>query len=164
LKKAYIVYPGLGKTTLSNQNEKFSDIETKIFKDLSLSKYIGRKDYPNYRGQQINEFNPEYPNNRNEFAQKQLALGRTILLVPKQDSYDLLEVLGINDYCFIMPDKDKLKQLEQDYIARGDDLKYIKRNITERYEQVLEFAQQMEKEVIFIKSNEYLMDILIPLL
>ena len=160
MKKAYIVYPGLGKTTLSKQDERFSDIETKIFKDLSLAKYIGSKDYPNYRGQQIGKLNPEYPGNRDEYAKEQLALGKTVLLVPKQDSYDLLETLGIADYSFIMPDKGKLKQLEQDYIARGDDAEYIKRNLTERYDQVMKFAQQTGKEVIFIKHGEYLSDVL----
>lgn len=161
MKKAYIVYPGLGKTYLSNQNDQFADIETKIFKDLSLERYIGAKYYPNYRGEQIKELNPDYPTNRNKYAEKQLAANKIILLVPKQDSYDLLKALGISDFSFIMPDKDRLKQLEQDYVSRGDNLEYINRNIAERYNQVLELAKQMEKEIIFLKSGEYLVDILV---
>jgi len=156
MKKAYIVYPGLGKTTLSKTHPAIADIETKIFKDASLAKYIGAKNYPNYRGQPIIERNSEYPQNVRKYARDLLNAGKTLVMVPKQDSYDLLDALGITDYSFIMPDAARLKQLEQDYTTRGDNAEYIKENLTERYEQVLGVAKKLGKKVIFVKPGEYL--------
>lgn len=160
MRQAYLVYPGLGKTTLAKKNDLISDIETKIFKDASLKQYIGTKDYPNYRGASVNEINPEWPNNLYQYAQNEIKNGCILVSVPKKDSYDMLNVLNIQDYAFIMPDNQRLVQLRQDYINRGDDEAYIKRNLTDRYNAVLKDAHDQGKEVIFIKKGEYLTDIL----
>jgi hypothetical protein len=154
--RALVVYPGLGKTTLAKKNTAFADIEAKPFKDLSLCEYIGKLDYPNVRGQKAKELNPAYPENMYEYARKEIAVGKVLLLTPKQDSYDLLAALGISDFSFIMPDKHRLQQLESDQIKRGDDKEYIRKNLNERYEQVLNFANKLGKEIIFIQPDEYL--------
>lgn len=160
MKQAYIVYPGLGKTTLAKADAKIADIETKIFKDKSLAQYIGTKDYPNYRGATVTEINPEWPNNLYDYARAELAAGKIIVSVPKQNSYDMLEALQITDYAFVMPDADRLEQLGADYTARGDDAEYIKNNLTDRYVEVLNYARTTGKEIIFVKPGEYLADVL----
>lgn len=158
--KAYIVYPGLGKTTLVRKNKLFADIEAKPFKDLSLAEYIGKPEYPNVRGLPVKELNPEYPRNMYDYARAEIAAGKILLLVPKQDSFGMLDELGIKDFSFIMPDRERLKQLEQDYTGRGDDPEYIRKNINERYEQVLNLARELGKEIIFVKPDEYLENII----
>lgn len=158
--KAYLVYPGLGKTTLANKNPDFIDIETKIFKDLSLAQYIGKKDYPNYRGQKIEKINLEYPANIQEYTRKQIAEGKIILLVFKQDSLDLLKSLGINDYKIVLPSIERLEQLKKDYINRGDDLNYIENNMTMRYNQVLIESKESGKEITFLRPEQYLENII----
>lgn len=160
MKQAYLVYPGLGKTTLAKNNANIADIETKIFKDASLAPYIGTKDYPNYRGVVVLEINPDWPNNLYEYARRKLADGKILVSVPKQDTYEMLNALEITDYAFIMPDTERLEQLRQDYIKRGDNEEYIKRNLNDRYESVLKYAHDIKKEVIFVKPNEYLADVL----
>ncbi|MDR1360908.1 MAG: hypothetical protein LBJ18_01190 [Rickettsiales bacterium] len=159
-KQAYFVYPGLGKTTLAKINPAIADIETKIFKDASLAEYIGAADYPNFRGPAAVKINPEWPDNLNEFARREMAAGKIIVSVPKQDSYDLLNTLRVTDYAFIMPDADRLEQLRRDYIARGDDAEYIKPNLMERYNAVLDYARKVGKEIIFLKPGQYLADVL----
>lgn len=161
MKAVYFVYPGLGKTTLAKKNAKIVDIQIRLFKDAQLAKYIGTTDYPNYRGNSIVKINPEFPNNLCKYALQEIGNGKILLFVPKTDGYNLMNALNITDYAFIMPDKERLEQLKQDYIARGDNSDYINRNLNERYKSVLDYANQMKKEIIFLKPGEYLSDIFI---
>lgn len=158
MKKAYLAYPGLGKTTLSKLDDRFEDVETKIFKDLSLKKYIGKKDYPNYRGIKVESFNPEYPKNLQDYTSKLYEDGKILLLVYKQDSIDLLEALNI-DYDIIFPSVDRLKLLENDYKNRGDSNEYIENNLNVRYKQALSEANNLKKEIFYLNENEYLEDL-----
>lgn len=160
MKQAYLVYPGLGKTTLAKIETRITDIETKVFKDASLAQYIGTTDYPNYRGMAVEKINPDWPNNLYEYARREVANGRIIVSAPKKDSYDMLNALGITNYAFVMPNSERLKQLQQAYITRGDDTEYIKHNMNDRYNSVLNYAQEQGKEVIFLKPGEYLFNIL----
>jgi len=160
MKKAYLVYPGLGKTTFAKTNSEFIDVQVRVFKDLSLKEYIETKKYPNYRGNPIKEINPDYPTNLIEYVKKEIKTEKIILMAPKQDAYDLLEALRITEFCFVMPDKERLKELEQDYLIRGDSLDYINRNIRKRYNLVIKVAKQMKKDIIFLKPGEYLADII----
>lgn len=159
MKKAYLVYPGLGKTTLSNIDDRFEDLETKLFKDLSLKKYIGRKDYPNFRGIAVENFNPEYPKNLYDYTRELYNNDKILLLVYKQDSIDLLETLNI-DYDIILPSKGRLSLLKKDYINRGDSNKYIENNLSSRYNQALLDVKSLSKEVFFLNEKEYLEDLL----
>jgi len=160
LKQAYIVYPGLGKTTLSKKRTDIADIEGKIFRDASLAPYIGKSEYPNYRGQKVVAINPEYPENLYTYCRGELGAGKTLVSVPKQETYDLIRVLGIEDYAFIMPSRERLAQLEADYNGRGDDAEYIRDCVGERYEAVLKYAASVGKEVIFVGPGEYLEQVL----
>ncbi len=161
MKQAIFVYPGLGKTTLARQNDKFADIESKLFKDLTLKEYIGQNNYEyNTRGVSVKKINPEFPENILKYMREKLNQGKTLLLVPKQDNYDLIESLDLQDFLFVMPSIDRLKLLESDYKKRGDDKDYIKRNITDRYFSVINDAKNMGKEIFLLNSGEYLKDII----
>ncbi|MDR0449132.1 MAG: hypothetical protein LBG89_01565 [Rickettsiales bacterium] len=157
--RGILVYPGLGKSTLCAANPKFEDFETRIFKDMNLKEFIGRDDYPNFRGTPLGPMNPDFPDNMIEYARRELAAGRILLTVPKKDTYDACRMLGIDDYVFVMPDRERLAQLEQDYIARGDGAKYIADNLAKRYDETLEYAKANGKKVVFLKPGEYLGDI-----
>ena len=158
--RVYFVYPGLGKTTLAQKNPKILDVETKIFKDQSLAQFIGRKDYPNYRGVPVDKQNPEWPNNLYKFVRNSAQFKDVLVLVPKKDGYDLLDKLGITDYTFIMPAPERLGQLRLDYINRSDDEQYINQNLGARYKEVLDYATGTGKEIIFVRPGEYLEDVI----
>ena len=156
MKQAYIVYPGLGKSTFAKKNPLIADIEGKIFRDASLAQYIGKSEYPNYRGNPVAAINPEYPENLYSFCRAELAAGKTIVSVPKQETYDLIRVLGIDDYAFVMPSRERLVQLEADYNARGDDPEYIRDCVGKRYDDVIAYAAKVGRPVIFVGVGEYL--------
>ena len=156
----YIVYPGLGKTTLALANTKFIDAEARVFKDAELAPYIGKIEYPNVRGIPVKDKNPDYPDNYFDFVQTAVQHGKTILLVPKQDSYDLFSALNIKDYVWILPNTGKIEQMRAEQSARGDDPEYIENNLTKRYTKVVDMAKKSGKEIIFLKPDQYLSDIL----
>jgi hypothetical protein len=158
LNKVYIVYPGLGKTTLALKDARFADLEARIFKDEELKPYIGKIEYPNVRGIAVKEPNPEYPENYFSFVRKKMTEGKTILLVPKQDTYDLIDALGIDDYAWILPNADRVQQLRAEQMTRGDDAEYIENNLGVRYNDALELANKSGKKIIFLKPREYLSD------
>lgn len=161
MKQAIFVYPGLGKTTLARQNDKFADIESKLFKDLTLKEYIGQNNYEyNTRGVPVKKINPEFPENILKYMREKLNHGKTLLLVPKQDNYNLIKSLDLQDFIFVIPSIDRLNLLEYDYKKRGDDKEYIKRNITDRYFSVINDAKNMGKEIYLLQPGEYLKDII----
>jgi len=80
---AIFAYPGLGKTTLCLSNDRFSDIETRLFKDMNLKEFICTRDYPNYRGTHLGNINLEFPNNLNKYAKAQLDDGKILLFGAK---------------------------------------------------------------------------------
>ena len=161
MQQVIFVYPGLGKTALAHQDDRFSDIESKLFKDLTLKKYIGQGNYEyNTRGIPVKKPNPEFPENILKYMREKLSQGKTLLLVPKQTNYDLVKVLNLKNFIFVMPSIDRIKQLESDYKKRGDNKEYIKRNITDRYFDVLNDAKNMKKQVYLLNPGEYLKDII----
>lgn len=94
MQQVIFVYPGLGKTTLARQDDRFSDIESKLFKDLTLKEYIGQGNYEyNTRGIPVKKPNPEFPENILKYMREKLSHGKTLLLVPKQTNYDLVNLL-----------------------------------------------------------------------
>lgn len=157
MKPALLVYPGLGKTTLSKIDDRFTDIETKLFKDMDLKQYIGTNNYPNFRGQTIVNKNPEFPENLKKYVLERLKESKILLLVFKDDSINLLSSLNI-DYDIVLPNQEKLKQLKKDYISRGDDAQYIEHTIKQRYEDTLKQAKLLNKQIFFLENNEYLSD------
>ncbi len=159
MKKAYLAYPGLGKTTLAQKNKNFEDVETKLFKDLALKEYIGTYNYPNFRGVKIEDINPDYPNNLYDYTKNLIKDGKILLLVFKDDSIDLLNHLNI-DFDVIFPSKERLEKLKSDYIKRGDDEDYINNNLGKRYENSIEQAKELGKQIYFLKENEYLEDLI----
>lgn len=161
MSKTYLVYPGLGKTTLANKNFQFIDIGIRFFQDLSLEKYMNAKACcPNYRGSPIKTINPKYPNNIKEYIKTQIACDKTILMAFKKDSINIINSLGITDYKIVLPGYNRLKQLRQDYIKRGDNAKYIENNLTERYNHALNLAKNLGNDIIFLKSGEYFEDVI----
>lgn len=159
LHKAYIVYPGLGKTILALRDANFTDLEPRPFKDLTLSSYIGKIKFPNVRGTPVKEPNPDYPQNYFAFAKEKMTAGKIMLLCPKPYAYDLLTALGVDDYAWILPDAQRLEQLRMDCIARGDNVDYINDNLGKRYKSVLDLAHRSGKPVTFLKQGEYLADL-----
>ena len=139
--QAILVYPGLGKTTLAMRNNKFADVD--------LKEYIGRHDYPNFHGAQVNS------ENMLQYSKDQIAAGKTLLLVFKKDSIDLLNKLGITDYAIVLPDKTKLEEVENDQKNRGKDPKHI----IEFYEASVKEAKDLNKQTVFLQTGIYLGDV-----
>ncbi|MCL2338793.1 MAG: hypothetical protein FWC51_02455 [Proteobacteria bacterium] len=157
--RVYIVYPGLGKTTLTLRDARFVDLEARVFKDAELKSYIGKTEYPNVRGIPVKTFNPDYPENYFKFAKAELDAGKIILLVPKQDTYDLIHALEIKEYRWILPDQDRIEQLRAAQTVRGDNADYIEHNLGKRYQEVLDLANRSGKQILFLKPGQYLGDI-----
>ncbi|MDR2685417.1 MAG: hypothetical protein LBB23_01435 [Rickettsiales bacterium] len=153
---AYIVYPGMGKTSLSKKDSRFVDLEVRPYKELGFSDY----ESANLRGQPIRDINPEFPGNYYKAGQDAINNSKTLLLVPKQSTYDLIDALKIQEYAWILPNTERLAQLQSQMQARGDDQSYIENNIGKRYNEVLDLAAQTGKEIIFAQAGQFLADIL----
>jgi len=161
--RAFFVYPGLGKTTLARADDRFADIETRMFKDMNLSHLAPGDDYPaGFRGSPLGPLNPEFPENVRKYAREKLDAGKVLLFVPKQDSYDNAHAIGVDEFVFIMPSAARLEQLVADYKSRGENAEYINRNQSTRYESALNDAAG--HEIIFLEPGEYLGDVINRLL
>lgn len=157
MKVIYLVYPGLGKTYCQeNFPHKYADIHVSHFKNMALNKYGGYIP-ENLKGENL-EFinNPDFPQNILQFINIGFRQNKIMLMALKPSNTQFLIDNGF-DFVFVMPAKNKLRELEMQYINRGNTKSYIMGQLG-RYDQICENIKKYNKKIIFVKKGKHLDD------
>ena len=154
----YLVYPGLGKTFSAKMNPNVLEVQVGMFRDVSRSD-LGDHYPEKLKGAKREEvLNPDFPNNLIDFLGKQENQDKIIVMALKQNNMQFAIDHGY-DIAFVMPTKNKLRQIKQQYKLRGNTDEYIARQIN-MYEPTLEKIKQYTYPILFVDEGQYLLDLI----
>lgn len=155
--KVLLVFPGLGKTYAASKSEKVLELQLSQFQNINKRIYghhfpehlKGNTDVPM-------QLDLEFPQNLLKCLNDGFNQGKVLVMALKTTNINFLLEHGI-DFCFIMPSGDKIEELKQQYMARGNTSEYIARNIGS-LEKVYSDINQYNKVIYFIREGEHLSD------
>ncbi len=157
MEKVYLVYPGLGKTYAAKCNKNILDVRLSHFQNLNTAN-LSEEYLEKIKGQPMEmKLNPDFPQNLIDFVKNGLAQDKIVVMALKQTNIDFLIENNI-DFDFVVPAEDKLEQLKNDYISRGNTLEVAERNINNVLKSI-DDIKKYNKEIIYLHNNEYLLDL-----
>lgn len=156
--KVLLVYPGLGKTYCAERMSEVLEIQLSQYKNLNVQK-LGKHFPEHLKGnlQVEMKLNPDFPKNLLDDIYKGFNENKIVVMALKSSNIDFLKVNNI-DFAFVIPSKDKIEELKNQYIERGNTPEYIERNIgglSKVYKEIEEF----DKPIYFIKKGCHLADL-----
>ncbi len=105
--------------------------------------------------------NPEFPDNYLNFIEHEAGIKeRIILTATHKQVRDEMKKRGLS-YIIIAPEKNLKDEYLSRYVARGNDISFIK----QLYDHWNEWLDEMEGDgapIIHLKSGQYLLDIILP--
>lgn len=158
--KVLLVYPGLGKTYCAQIMNNVLEIQLNHYKNLNVRK-LGTHFPEHLKGnfEPAMELDSNFPNNVLDAINQGFRQDKTIVMALKNSNIDFLIEKNI-DFVFVMPSKNKVAELKNQYISRGNTEQYIERNI-DGLEQVLTEIKKHNKPIYYIEKGCHLSDFII---
>ena len=159
MNKVWLVFPGLGKTYAASKTDKILEVQLSRFKNRNVQKY--GEHFPEHLKGNLEvalDLNPDYPNNAIQHIRQGLTDGKIPVLALKSDNIKFVVEHNF-DFEFVVPHQDKLEQLKQQYIARGNTLEYVTRNMSHA-KNILGIVGEYNKPIIYVHKDQHLLDLL----
>lgn len=153
-----LVYPGLGKTYCAKQYNNVEDIRLSFYENKNVEKY-DKEASEQLKGHPL-EFikNPNFPNNLIKVLKNALKSEKVPVMALKERNIEFLIEFNF-DFAFVMPAKNKIDELRQQYISRGNSDLVIDRNL-ENINRVQKEIESYGKPIIYVQKGEHLSDII----
>lgn len=156
--KVLLVYPGLGKTYCAARTSQVLEIQLSQYKNLNVQK-LGKHFPEGLKGKlQVEmKLNPDFPKNLLDDINKGFNENKIVVMALKESNINFLKEHNI-DFAFVMPSKNKIEELKNQYIARGNTSEYIERNMV-GLSKVFKEIEEYDKPIYFIKKGNHLADL-----
>lgn len=148
-------FGAIGKTTLSLKYKNVIDLESSSFKYI-IDDELEKLNIEQRKGLKNRKINPDYPENYYKAIVESLKTHDIVLISVHKDILKKLENNNI-EYMVVYPKEEMLDELLERCIKRGNTQEYYS-GMKDAY---LRFYPSQNEKVLWLKSGEYLEDILI---